>query len=231
LVWLKAQTRRSRRWGSICAGSFVLAEAGLLDGRKATTHWGLGTELARRYPKVRVDSSQIFSRDRNVYTSAGVTAGMDLALAMVEEDFGHRFALEIARDLVLFLRRSGNQSQFSPQLELQATDFKPLRDVLGWIADHLQQDLPIESLAQRAGMSSRNFSRVFAREVGITPAKYVEQIRLDAARRRLEESSQTIEGIVRQTGFGSVESLRRAFLRYLKTTPGAYRQHFQTSTK
>ena len=230
LAWLKKQIRRTRRWGSICAGAFVLAEAGLLDGRRATTHWGLGRELARRYPKVRVDSSQIFSRDHNVYTSAGVTAGMDLALAMVEEDFGHQFALDIARDLVLFLRRSGNQSQFSPQLELQAADFEPLQDLLGWIADHLGQDLPVETLAERTGMSPRNFARVFARELGITPAKYVERVRLDAARRRLEESSQTLEAIAKQTGFGSIESLRRVFLKHLNTTPGAYRQHFQRSS-
>lgn len=211
LAWLRAQARRARRWGSICAGTFVLAEAGLLDGHTATTHWGLGRELARRYPKIKVDSSQIFSRDGNVYTSAGVTSGMDLALAMIEEDFGHRFALDIARDLVLFLRRSGNQHQFSRQLEFQATDFEPMRELLGWIADHLDKNLTAEELAQRVGMSPRNFARVFVRELKITPAKYLEQVRIDAARRRLEESSQTMEAIARQTGLGSVESMRRAF--------------------
>lgn len=136
---------------------------------------------------------------------------MDLALAMIEEDFGHRFALDIARDLVLFLRRSGNQHQFSRQLEFQATDFEPMRELLGWIADHLDKNLTAEELAQRVGMSPRNFARVFVRELKITPAKYLEQVRIDAARRRLEESSQTMEAIARQTGLGSVESMRRAF--------------------
>ncbi|MBV9742945.1 MAG: DJ-1/PfpI family protein [Acidobacteriia bacterium] len=231
LTWLSTQVRRARRWGSVCAGTFVLAEAGLLNGRRVTTHWGLGSALARRYPKVDVDSSQIFSRDHNLYTSAGVTAGMDLALALVEEDFGHRFALDIARDLVLFLRRSGNQRQFSSQLELQATDFDSLRELLSWIAEHVDHELTVEELAAKAGMSPRNFARVFVRELGITPAKHVEQVRLDAARRRLEESAQTVERIATEVGLGSVESLRRAFLKHLNTTPGAYRQHFQRSNK
>ena len=227
LRWLQRMAPQVRRLCSICAGAFVLAAAGLLDGRRATTHWGFCQILASRYPHIEVDPDPIFVRDGNVYTTAGVTAGMDLALALVEEDYGHEVAVKIARDLVLFMRRPGGQSQFSSQLLLQAADREPLRELLGWMADHLNQDLSVEALANQVNMSPRHFARVFAQEVGVTPARFVEKLRLEAARRRLEESSQSVEVISVETGFGSAESMRRSFLRHLRVTPTDYRSRFQ----
>jgi transcriptional regulator GlxA family with amidase domain len=215
-----------RRIGSVCSGAFILAEAGLLDGRRATTHWGWCKELAQRYPRVKVDPDPIFVRDGSIYTSAGVTAGMDLALALVEEDHGRELALRVARQLVLFLRRPGGQSQFSAQLAVQAADREPLRELQAWIADHLNQDLSVEALADRVAMSPRNFARVFSREVGVTPARFVEQARVEAARRRLEESAHGVDAIASQCGFGTAESMRRAFLRRLHVPPSAYRHRF-----
>lgn len=226
LRWLRRMAPRVRRLGSVCTGAFVLAEAGLLDGRRATTHWGACRALARQYPAIHVDPDPIFVRDGNVYTSAGVTAGMDLALALVEEDYGRAIALEVARGLVLFLRRPGGQSQFSAQLAAQAADREPLRELQSWIADHLDHDLSVESLADRVAMSPRNFARVFAREVGVTPARFVETARIEAARRRLEESREGVDAIAAQCGFGSAESLRRVFLRHLRVPPSAYRHRF-----
>lgn len=228
LRWLIRMSSRVRRLGSICAGAFVLAEAGLLNDRKATTHWGLSAELARRYPKIDLDPDPIFVRDGHIYTSAGVTAGMDLALALVEEDHGHGLALEIARAMVLFLRRPGSQRQFSVQLSLQTADTEPLRELQVWIVEHLQENLSVEALAERVNMSPRHFARVFAREVGMTPAKYIEKMRLEVARRRLEESTQSIEAIAAECGFGSTESLRRTFLRALGITPTLYRDQFRS---
>src|SRR5260370_34161098 len=179
--WIRKVARRARRVVSICTGAFLLAEAGLLDGRRATTHWMFTKELAARYPKVEVDPDPIFVRDGNIYTSAGVTAGMDLALALVEEDLGSAMALRVARTLVLFLRRPGGQAQFSISLSAQASDFKPLRELQIWMAENLGQDLSVRVLARRVAMSERNFARVFARELRTTPAHYVEQLRLQAA--------------------------------------------------
>jgi transcriptional regulator GlxA family with amidase domain len=229
LRWLRRMAPRVRRLGSVCTGAFVLAEAGLLDGRRATTHWRSCAALARRYPQIRVDPDPIFVRDGNVYTSAGVTAGMDLALALVEEDHGREVALHVARELVLFLRRPGGQSQFSAQLAVQAADREPLRELQGWIADHLDHDLSVPALAARVAMSPRNFARVFTREVGVTPARFVETARVEAARRRLEESSHGVDAVAAQCGFGTAESMRRSFLRRLRVPPSAYRHRF-TST-
>ena len=226
LRWLRHMAPRVRRLGSVCTGAFVLAEAGLLDGHRATTHWGACRALARQYPKVRVDSDPIFVRDGKVYTSAGVTAGMDLALALVEEDYGRAIALEVARGLVLFLRRPGGQSQFSAQLAAQAADREPLRELQSWIADHLDHDLSVEALADRVAMSPRNFARVFTREVGATPARFVETARIEAARRRLEESRDGVDAVAAHCGFGSAESMRRVFLRHLRVPPSAYRHRF-----
>ncbi len=231
LAWLRRMARRVRRLASVCSGTFLLAEAGVLDGRRATTHWEVCGELARRYPRVNVEEDPIFVRDGNVYTSAGVTAGMDLALAMVEEDHGRDLALRVARQLVLFLKRPGGQSQFSAQLKVQAADREPLRALQAWIADHLAEDLSIPALARRAAMSERNFARVFAREVGATPARFVERARIEAARRRLEESSDGLDEIAAQCGFGSAEILRRAFLRVLRVAPSAYRLRFRTAAR
>jgi transcriptional regulator GlxA family with amidase domain len=217
----------SRRVASVCSGAFVLAEAGLLDGRRATTHWGSCDLLARLYPSVRVEPDPIFVRDGDVWTSAGVTAGIDLALAMVEDDVGRDVALRVARRLVVFLKRPGGQSQFSAQLSGQFAQREPLRDLQGWIADHLADDLGVERLAARVAMSPRNFSRAFRREVGLTPARFVERLRVDAARRRLEESSASVEEIAARCGFGTAETLRRTFLRALHVTPTDYRNRFR----
>jgi len=228
--WLQRLAPRVRRLGSVCTGAFVLAEAGLLDGRRATTHWMACNALARQYPRVSVERDPIFVRDGNVYTSAGVTAGMDLALALVEEDHGREVALQVARGLVLFLRRPGGQSQFSAQLAVQAADRQPLRELQAWMADHLEADLSVPALAARVAMSPRNFARVFTREVGMTPARYVEQLRIEAARRRLEEASNGVDAVAAECGFGSSESMRRAFLRQLHVPPTAYRHRFKAAT-
>ena len=226
LRWLRRMAPRVRRLGSVCTGTFVLAEAGLLDGRRVTTHWRACQTLAQRYPQISVEPDPIFVRDGHIYTSAGVTAGMDLALALVEQDHGHAVALEVARELVLFLRRPGGQSQFSAQLALQAADRTPLRELQAWIVDHPAGDLSVPALAARVAMSPRNFARVFVREVGSSPARFVEAVRLDAARRRLEESSNGIEAVAAECGFGSAESMRRVFLRHLRVGPSAYRRRF-----
>jgi transcriptional regulator GlxA family with amidase domain len=230
LRWLRRMAPRVRRLGSVCTGSFVLAAAGLLDGRRATTHWAYAELLASRFPKLTVEPDPIFVRDGHLYTSAGVTAGMDLALALVEEDFGREIAVQVARQLVLFLRRPGGQSQFSAQLAVQAADREPLRELQSWIADHLDEDLGVAAMARRAAMSPRHFARVFAAEVGLTPARFVERARVEAARRRLEESERGVEEVAAECGFGSAESMRRAFLRTLRVPPSAYRHRFRSAT-
>jgi transcriptional regulator GlxA family with amidase domain len=226
LACLRRAAPRVRRLGSVCTGTFVLAAAGLLDGRKATTHWAWCDDLARRHAKVAVDPDPIFVRDGHIYTSAGVTTGMDLALAMVEEDHGHDVALEVARQLVLFMRRPGGQSQFSAQLSVQSADREPLRDLQRWMADHLADDLTVTALAERVGMSPRNFARVFAAEVGTTPARFVERLRVETGRRRLEESNDGVDAVAAACGFGSAEAMRRAFKRTVRVTPSAYRAGF-----
>jgi transcriptional regulator GlxA family with amidase domain len=226
LGFLRRMAPRVRRLASVCTGAFLLAEAGLLDGRRATTHWAYCGELAKRYPQVRVDPDPIFVRDGRIYTSAGVTAGMDLALGLVEEDLGRTVALEVARQLVLFLKRPGGQSQFSAQLAAQSAEREPLREVQAWISDHPEADLAVESLARRAAMSPRHFARGFQREVGVTPARFILRLRVDAARRRLEESRDSVESVAAACGFGSAEVMRRAFLRTVRVSPSAYRSRF-----
>ena len=225
--WLRSAAPRARRVTSVCNGAFLLARAGLLDGRRATTHWAECAELARRHPEVTVDPDPIFVRDGDVYTSAGVTAGMDLALALVEEDLGRRVALKVARALVLFVKRPGGQSQFSAQLSAQLAERRPLRDLQEWMADHLDEDLSVPALADRAHMSPRNFARAFRREVGVTPAAYVEALRVERARMELEGSEDPVEVIARRCGFGTVETLRRAFHRRLGVGPAGYRARFR----
>ena len=225
--WLKRISPRIRRVGSVCTGAMLLARAGLLDGRRATTHWNWCHTLIKRAPRAKVESDPIFVRDENIYTSAGVTAGMDLALALVEEDQGSRLALQVARNLVLYLRRPGGQSQFSAALSLQLTDRKPLRELEAWVLDNLHKPLTVPLLAQRVAMSPRNFARVFAKEMKTTPAKFVERLRVEAARRRLEESHNSMEMIASQCGFGNVNSMRNVFQRALKIAPGQYRRHFR----
>ena len=225
--WLRKIAKRIRRIGSVCTGAMLLGRAGLLDGRQATTHWNWCALLARKCPRTDVDPNPIFVRDENIYTSAGVTAGMDLALALVEEDHGSRLALQVARNLVLYLRRPGGQSQFSAALSLQLTDRKPLRELEAWVLDNLNNPLDVPMLAKRVAMSPRNFARVFTKEMKITPAKFVERLRIEAARRRLEESQNSMETIAGECGFGNVNSMRNVFQRALKIAPGQYRRHFR----
>ena len=226
IEWIRSAAARSRRVASVCTGAFLLARAGLLAGRHATTHWSACAQLARRYPAIEVESDPIYIRDGNVYTSAGVTAGIDLALALVEEDLGHRAALAVARWLVLFMRRPGGQAQFSAGLAAQAAKRASVRDLQAWIADNLHHDLAVTALAERCFMSPRNFARVFAREVGLTPAAYVESLRLERARILLESTELQVEDIAARCGYGTVESLRRSFARRLHVSPSAYRTRF-----
>jgi transcriptional regulator GlxA family with amidase domain len=226
ISFLARAAGRSRRVASVCTGAFLLARAGLLDGREATTHWSECRDLARSYPDVRVQSDPIFVRSGNVYTSAGVTAGIDLALALVEEDLGPRVARDVARWLVLFLRRPGGQSQFSAALAGQRAEREPLRELQGWILDHLDEDLSVPALAERAYMSPRNFARAFKREVGMTPGAYVETLRVERARVLLETAGETVEQVAVRCGFGTVETMRRVFRKRLGVSPGSYRERF-----
>ena len=231
LNWLQRQARRARRIGAVCTGAFVLAAAGLLDGRRATTHWNSTGKLTAMYPDIVVEPDHIYIKDGATYTSAGVTAGMDLALALVEEDLGRDVAMDVARELVMFLKRPGGQSQFSTALSLQASDRKQIEEIRSWAHDNLRQDLPVEKLAAKAGMSPRNFARVFLKDTGTTPARFVECLRVEAARRRLEESHDKLEKIANDCGFGSIQSLRRSFFRVLHVPPNDYRHRFTESTK
>ncbi|MFI2611505.1 GlxA family transcriptional regulator [Kitasatospora sp. NPDC018619] len=218
---------RAERVVSVCTGAFLLAEAGLLAGRRATTHWAYGEELARRFPDVEVDPDPIHVRDGRIATSAGVTAGIDLALALVEEDLGRETALLVARHLVVFLRRPGNQAQFSTQLAAQVATRRPLREVQRWIAEHPEADLSVEALAARSALSPRHFARAFAAEVGVTPGRYVDGVRLEAARRQLEDTDRGVEEIARSCGYGTPEAMRRAFVRALAAPPAEYRRRFR----
>jgi transcriptional regulator GlxA family with amidase domain len=221
---------RARRVISVCSGAFVLGAAGLLDGKRATTHWAACGRMAQAFPRVTVQPDALHVRDGAVWTSAGVTAGMDLALALVEEDLGREVAVELARWFVMYLVRPGGQSQFSAHLAAQGAERAPIRDTVAWIADHPAADLSVETLARRAGMSPRNFARVFRAEVGATPARHVARVRLDAARRWLEESDAPAKVVAARCGFGSVESLRRALRDALRVTPGDYRARFRGSS-
>jgi transcriptional regulator GlxA family with amidase domain len=226
LEYIRAAAPRARRVCSVCTGAFILAAAGLLEGRRVTTHWAYAADLAEQYPSIDVDPDSIYVRDGEVWTSAGVTAGMDLALALVEEDSDRELALEISRWLVLFLKRPGGQSQFSAQLAGQMAERDSLRDLQTQVVDHPEADHSIESLASRVAMSPRHFARVFREEVGQSPARFVECVRVEAARRRLEESGRSVEEIADGVGFGTGETMRRAFLRQLGVGPAAYRERF-----
>ncbi len=227
IAWLRAAAPRSRRVASVCSGAFLLARAGLLDGRRATTHWGACGALARRYPQLTVDPDPIFVRDGNVFTSAGVTAGIDMALALLEDDHGPDVALKVAQALVLFLRRSGGQSQFSAALSTQSAEREPLRELQTWLTDNLEADLSVPALAERACMSPRNFARAFKREVGMTPAVYVETLRVERARVLLESTHAQVDDVASRCGFGTVETMRRSFRRRLGVSPGHYRDRFR----
>ncbi|MEU6555185.1 GlxA family transcriptional regulator [Streptomyces sp. NPDC046915] len=225
--WIGRAAARSRRIASVCGGSFLLAEAGLLDGRRATTHWAYSEAMACRYPDVTVDAEPIFVWDGPFVTSAGVSTGIDMALALVEADHGAALALETARFLVLFLKRHGGQSQFSAVLDAQLADHPPIRAAQEWILDNLHNPLPVAEIARRANMSLRNFARVFRREVGTTPGQYVERTRIARARELLETTELTISQIAGRCGFAAPETFFRSFGRTLGLTPREYRHRFQ----
>jgi transcriptional regulator GlxA family with amidase domain len=224
-AWMRKMAPVVRRLGSVCVGSFLLAEAGLLNGKRATTHWKFGPEMASRYPRVHVEFNPIWVKDGNLYTSAGISAGIDLALGWVEEDCGGRISHEIAREFVLFLRRPGGQTQLSASLSAQASEMKAIHELQVWIAENLANNLSVQKLADRTAMSVRNFERVFTRELGKTPSHYVLQVRAEAARRQLEGTDRGLKQIAAACGFASTDSMRRAFLRSVGTTPHRYRRH------
>jgi transcriptional regulator GlxA family with amidase domain len=225
--WVRQHATKARRVASVCTGAFLLAASGALDGRRAATHWSVCKEFARRYPAVRVEPDPIFVRDGSVWTSAGVTAGIDLALALVEQDLGRTVALAVARYLVVFLKRPGGQAQLSAALSLQSAEdqFGVLHD---WINRHLSDDISLPKLADQAGMSERSFSRHYAEATGLTPARAVERLRVEAARRMLSESRLPVKRISQRCGFGSEETMRRSFLRVLSATPQDYRARFSS---
>ncbi len=225
LDWVRQRARKARRVASVCTGAFLLAASGVLDGRRAASHWSVCTELARRFPAVLVEPDPIFVRDGPVWTSAGVTAGIDLALALVEEDLGRTAALAVARYLVVFLKRPGGQAQFSTALSLQAAEDK-FGALHNWIEEHLAGDISLPVLAAQAGMSERSFSRHYLEATGLTPGRAVERLRVEAARRLLSETSLPIKRISQRCGFGSEETMRRSFMRLLAVTPQVYRARF-----
>jgi transcriptional regulator GlxA family with amidase domain len=224
--FLRRARRRSRRVAGVCTGAFLLARAGILDGKRATTHWAACRDLSRRFPTVTVEDDPIFVRDGDVWTSAGATSGMDLALALVEDDLGRSVALETARWLVLFLKRPGGQAQFSAALSTQLAQPQELRELQAFIADHPEADLSVAALAARAHMSPRTFARNFRRETGMTPGAYVEAARIERARQELETRAAPVEAIAARCGFGTPETMRRVFRRRLGVSPADYRGRF-----
>jgi len=226
IAWIKVMVPKVRRVVSVCTGSFLLAEAGVLDGCKATTHWHWSEKLSKNYPLVCVQPDHIFIKDGNIFTSGGITSGIDLALALVEEDWGRELALHVARFMVVFLKRPGGQSQFSAYLTNEASERSDIRDLQGWIMDHAAEELSVELLADRMAMSPRNFARLFSNETGTTPAKYVEMVRIDQARNLLDSSDLGVEWIAVKTGFKDPERMRRAFVRQLGVNPHDYRLRF-----
>jgi transcriptional regulator GlxA family with amidase domain len=229
LRWIRRLAPKVRRLGSVCTGSLILARTGLLDGRAATTHWDDTQALIDISPSIKVQRDAIYTRDGNIYTSAGVTAGMDMALAMVEEDWGQPIALAVAQILVLFLKRPGGQSQFSGHLAAQFSEDDKLRELQLWMLDHMEQELSVPKLAARALMSERNFARRFTQTVGMTPAAYVSKIRLEAARRKLEENDLQVSQVARRCGFGTQETMRRTFVAELGVSPSDYRERFRST--
>ena len=226
--WIRTMAPRVRRVASVCTGAFLLAESGLLDGRRATSHWGFCKRLANDYPSIRVEPDKLFIRDGAISTSGGVTSGIDLALAMVEEDWGRKLALMVAQYLVVFVKRPGGQSQFSAYIPTEASRRPDLRDLQAWIMGHPTEDLGVEILADRMGMSSRNFARMFLSETGMTPAKFVEMARIDAARQHLVSSELPIDVVADKSGFRDPEQMRRAFLHQLGVNPHDYRARFSS---
>jgi transcriptional regulator GlxA family with amidase domain len=230
-AWLKKRAVRIRRIASVCTGIYALAPTGLLDGRRVTTHWRFARDLAQRFPSLNVDAKALFIKDDKFYTSAGITAGIDLSLALIEEDYGSQVALSVARELVVYLKRPGGQEQYSEplQFQIQATDH--FADLITWARGHLRQDLSVESLAGKAYLCPRHFSRRFKEGFGVTPAVFVETLRLDEARRRLAEHNSTIESVGASVGFKSAKAFRRAFERRFGVSPSSYRSRFAVWAK
>ena len=231
IEWIRSKAQHVRRICSICVGAFPLAQAGILDGRRATTHWRMAQQLAARYPSVQVDPSPIWVKDGNVYTSAGVSAGIDLAVSLVSEDLGDHVALEVAKNLVLFLRRPGGQAQFSVALQTQPVAGSELDKLCVWISEHLHNDLSVEILADQQATSVRTLIRLFQRELKTTPARYVEDVRLEAARRALELGGRSMEDIARRCGYRSIDVLRNAFMRRFAVSPREYAQRFASEDR
>jgi transcriptional regulator GlxA family with amidase domain len=223
---VRKMSSKAGRTCSVCTGAFILAAAGLLAGKRAVTHWRACGDLAARFPDIRVEPDPIFVEDGPVWTSAGVTAGIDLALALVERDMGRRVALQVAQRLVVFLKRPGGQSQFSAALEAQSSDDGDFGDLHDWMADNLDADLRVECLAERTGMSVRNFARLYRARTGSTPGKAVAAMRVEAARTMLEETAVPVSEVARRCGYGDEEAMRRAFIRGLGIAPGRYRSRF-----
>jgi transcriptional regulator GlxA family with amidase domain len=230
-AWLAQTAPQARRFGSICTGAFILAAAGLLDGRRVTTHWALSDELARRHPTAIVEGDAIFIRDRNLYSSAGISAGIDLALALLEEDHGRELALDVARYLVLFLKRSGGQAQFSTQLQAQFSSIPAIQQVQRWCHENLAEDLSVGALARRAAMSERSFGRAFREAAGQTPAEFVMTARLQAACRLLEDTELARKTIAERCGLRSPAAMRRVFLRRLGVSPAQYCNQFRSGPR
>jgi transcriptional regulator GlxA family with amidase domain len=229
LAWVRERSALARRTASVCSGAFILAAAGLLDGRRVVTHWQSCDDLKHRFPSVKLDPDPIFIRDGNIWTSAGVTSGIDLALALVEADLGREPALRVARQLVVFLKRPGGQSQFSVALALQDTGSR-FDDLHAWIVQNLHRRLSLSDLADKSGMSTRSFSRHYREKTGLTPARAIEELRLESARRQLEQGA-PIGRAASRCGFGSEETMRRAFLRRYGVTPQAYRERFASPSR
>lgn len=231
LRWIRQLAPKVTRLGSVCTGAMILASTGLLDNKSATTHWDYVDKLIHANPSIKVQPDAIYVRDGNIYTSAGVTAGIDMALAMVEEDWGQRVALAVARILVMFLKRPGGQSQFSKHLAAQFSEDDNLHKLQLWLLNNLDQDISVPALARRVMMSDRNFSRRFIKIIGMTPARYISKVRIEAARRKLEESGLQISQVARHCGFGSGETMRRKFVSELGVTPSDYRARFQSARR
>ncbi|MBK5722433.1 helix-turn-helix domain-containing protein [Dysgonomonas sp. Marseille-P4677] len=229
ILWIQEQYKLVRRICSVCSGAFLLAQAGILDGKKATAHWSKCDELQQKFPQIKVELSRIFVKDGKVYTSAGITSGMDLAIALLEEDFGHPYALYIARWMVLSMKRQGNQIQYSTFLDCQSIEHSQIRNICQWIVMHLSEDLTVETLAENVAMSPRNFARVFVRELHITPAKYINRLRVDYACRYLIDTEMSLDEIAVECGLKNAENLRRQFLNILEVTPSQYKKSFRTS--
>ena len=228
IAWLKAR-RRTRRICSVCTGIYALAESGLLDGRRATTHWRFAADVARRFPNIKLEPDAIFIRDGNAMTSAGVSAGIDLALALVEEDLGAAVALAVARELVVYLKRPGGQMQFSEPLRFQMRATDRFADLAAWLVTNLHKDVSVEIMAARVGLGARHFNRRFSHTFGVSPARYLEQLRMDEARKRLGAPHQTVDSVAAAVGFASADAFRRAFERHFGVAPSQYRGRFAAS--